>query len=320
MTDSYDGNVEELSKELNKPNKQKQSTESSFTKFQLTNIKNFICYNQGEYAQYNFLVSRRHQELKEVLPKGDATDIKAKLNSLNEFVFTRVDAVFTKSFEILKKYFAGRNEKLPRVCVKCHDDKKNIVDFCRDRQDYLNMPYHISANTGFNEVYRTGRAYQNNNIPKAAHDGSYKNPRLHSGAVRIYFKTLRFPTRGEDTSWRDCWNPTIEASSKNAPPLESCYKSTLIVPMTLLNNELDDEFKKHFKIEKKQADDEKPRAIWGYLCFDHPEIDYFTEGDEALGYVFADILSLYLITQLTYTEYSKTYISAKKEVEDAKAS
>lgn len=290
-----------------------------YPKHVLTNTKEFICYNQGEYAQYNFLVSLRHQALKEALPKGNKTDIKAKLDSLDKFVFERAEASFISSFDIIKKCFVGRHEKLPRVCVKLHDDKKNIVDFCRDRQDYSNKPYHISVNTGFDEVYKTGLAYTNNDIPKGARDGLYKNPRLHHGSVKNYFRTMKFTVKGAfefDKAWIDCWNPTTEEDYETTSPPESCYKSTLIVPMTLLNNNLSEEFKGHFKIDKKQvvAVDRDPRAIWGYLCFDHPATDYFIEDDEALGYIFADTLSLYLITQLTYTEYSKTYISAKKEV------
>lgn len=301
---------------LNVDKKSPDPKESAQFSVTIPLLKEFICYNQGEYAQYNFLVSRRHQELKVALSKGAKTDIETKIDTLDKFVFTQAEAVFTKNFEIIKKCFSGRNEKLPRICVKCHNDKKQIVDVFRDRQAYLNNPYRISDNTGFNEVYKTGRAYQNNDIPRAAREGRYKNPRLHSGAVKNYVLSKSFSTRGDDVNWINCWNPIVEEDSQTQPKPESCYKSTLIVPMTLLNNELNDEFKGAFKIDNKQVDvvDEKPRAIWGYLCFDHPERDYFIESiDGALGYIFADTLSLYLITQLTYTEYSKTYISAKKE-------
>jgi len=314
MTDAS-ANSESIRKKSLDP---KQSTQDPHNISLLTNTKDFICYNQGEYAQYNFLVSLRHQKLKKARSKDD---IKAKLDSLNKFVFSQADAVFTKNFEIIKKFFSERDKELPRVCVKCHDDKKQIVDVFRDRQAYINKPYHISDNTGFNEVYKTGEAYLNNDIPRTAMKGLYKNPRLHIGAAKNYIVSKSFSPQGPDTTWNNCWNPTIEAGTETPSPAESCYKSTLIVPMTLLNNELSDEFKVAFKIDKKQVDlvDEKPRAIWGYLCLDHVERDYFKKDmDAALGYIFADMLSLYLITKLTYTEYSKTYISKKKEVEDVK--
>jgi hypothetical protein len=44
------------------------------------------------------------------------------------------------------------------------------------------------------------------------------------------------------------------------------------------------------------------------LCFDHPKENYFDEDkDVSVGYVFADILSLYVFVRLIYTEMSKTY-------------
>lgn len=49
------------------------------------------------------------------------------------------------------------------------------------------------------------------------------------------------------------------------------------------------------------------RTIFGYLCFDHVEEEFFTEVDIDIGYIFADMLSLYFIARATYTELSHTF-------------
>jgi len=53
---------------------------------------------------------------------------------------------------------------------------------------------------------------------------------------------------------------------------------------------------------------EDARTIFGYLCFDHVEENYFNDDiDIDVGYIFADIISLYMVTRSIYTELSTTY-------------
>lgn len=88
------------------------------------------------------------------------------------------------------------------------------------------------------------------------------------------------------------------------------YKSTLIVPMTLWNNDLSEEFKELVNL------DNVDRTIFGFLCFDHVDADYFDEeNDVALGYVFADILSMYIFARLIYMESSKTFSDRRRLVQ-----
>ncbi|MCD4754916.1 MAG: hypothetical protein K8R75_03825 [Deltaproteobacteria bacterium] len=83
--------------------------------------------------------------------------------------------------------------------------------------------------------------------------------------------------------------------------------------MTLWNNDLTDEFKKLINLENVE------RTIFGFLCFDHVETDYFDEEtDVLLGYVFADLISLYIFSRLVYVEISKTFGNVEKHLTDAK--
>ena len=82
----------------------------------------------------------------------------------------------------------------------------------------------------------------------------------------------------------------------------NCYKSTLIIPLTLWNNKLAKLFVEKFNMKDVE------RTIFGYLCFDHIETYYFYEDfDVNAGYIFADLLSLYLLTYIIYIEQSTTY-------------
>jgi len=65
--------------------------------------------------------------------------------------------------------------------------------------------------------------------------------------------------------------------------------------MTLWNNDLSEEFKELVNLENVD------RTIFDFLCFDHVDVNYFDEeGDVALGYVFADIVSMYIFARLIY--------------------
>ena len=60
---------------------------------------------------------------------------------------------------------------------------------------------------------------------------------------------------------------------------------------------------------------EVDRTIFGFLCFDHVDENYFDqENDVSVGYVFADLLSMYVFTRLIYMEISKTYSKIEKRL------
>jgi len=71
-----------------------------------------------------------------------------------------------------------------------------------------------------------------------AKQGQYRNPR---------FDVAEYENSGD-------WNSAWKAHNLQSPAIEStCYKSTLVAPMTLLNAKLDTEFLSRF-----------PDSDWGY--------------------------------------------------------
>ena len=145
--------------------------------------------------------------------------------------------------------------------------------------------------------------YLCNNIPKALSEGNYKNARLDKDAFEEQLE--KFPTGDmSDDEWVRCWHKLsfLRKGEKVFPPIQMCYRSTLVIPMSLLTKNLRQEFIEHFKV-----DSDAERIVFGFLCFDHPEAGFFEDSDVHFGYIVADFLSLYLIQQLLYTDYSSVY-------------
>lgn len=280
-------------------------------------IKKIVCYNQGAYAQYSFLASEIHKKLKTELYKStkDKKQIEIACNELEEHLYLGIRNACKFNFEFISEYFSLKNNRSKtRVCVKANSGEDNVSDIFRNgRNTYGAMVYPIANNTGFKEVSESGLPFICNNIPEYSANKLYYNPRLKQEKVKIYYKKYG-PGNNEpdfiDPNWIKCWKPLVPKKGEIVPPRpDECYKSTLIIPMTFLGNQLESGFKKHFNINR----DIPGKAIYGYLCFDNKLYDFFNEDiDINFGIIMADILSLYMVINLTYADYSQTYSYAKK--------
>lgn len=273
-------------------------------------LKDFICYNQGKYIEYEFLIGERHKALKTELSKHDFSIeiLRSCWQKLISYIGDQLTVISKANFDryLVQYYDLTIRSNIPvRICIKgARGDK--IVDLLRheDRRYYTDE-HPVKANTGFQYVYDNGTYYLCDDIPKEARRGFYVNPRLRDSCARNYKISWRDRlSRDEiDHNWCNCW----EVDSKIPHWQNSCYKSTLIIPMTLINNELGDEFKGGFFIRPPAVN----RIIWGFLCFDHPTTRYFAIPDDwRVGYIFADILSLYFISAHIHTTRSKTWLKA----------
>lgn len=270
-------------------------------------IKNGVCLNQGEISQYSYLSSILHRNLKEEFNSEHISkeNISNALEALINYLNRNFNRVSEENFNILHKYFKKRSPLKPRICVKANYGK-NIIELFRDSAvDYI-AEYPIETNTGFEYVHNNGTYYLCNNIPEQAKSGRYKNPRLNHDMVKTYQPKFFNKLKNDgniDKNWISCW----DHSNPQKPSLYSAYKSTLIIPLTLKNNQLSDIYKKLTNIGNID------RTIFGFLCFDHIESNYFKESlDVEIGYIFADLLSLFLIQRLNYTSSSNTFINAIK--------
>lgn len=282
-----------------------------------TQINNFICFNQGIYADYSFMAGRYHKKIKEEMKKNERDILVLKNHCIN--LKNHLYGNFVKTCEEsyskhIKSFFEGRSPYFVRMTVKGCGANNKIVDLFRLHYEYFTA-YSPEENKGFEHVQNRGSYYLCNNIPQSAADDNYFNPRLMNDKVRTYMKDLQQNNIKDDIErWKHCWIPNKKGNDIVDPSPESCYKSTLIIPITLMNNEgLSGEFRNHFHIpDAPRSPDEIARAVYGLLCFDHREANFFIEEiDVKIGYIIADIMSLYLVDLLNYMDYSDTFEKAR---------
>ena len=264
-------------------------------------IQRAVCLNQGEYLQYTFITAEKHRKLKDAFRK-DKSDLKS-ISFLTKELMDYINGKFyentRENFKLLHAYYQGRKGPNPRICIKGSfkmNDKSSVVSVFRDRMVDYDSDSEIEKNHGFYSIYKNGMYFLENDIPNATAKGRYFNPRLNKECVRNY---LGYDKGEKIKKWSRCW------AGEGKDP-SSYYKSTLIVPMTLWNNKVTDEFKDLVNMDKVD------RTIFGFLCFDHADENYFDEeNDVSVGYVFADIMSMYVFTRLVYMEISKTFSSVE---------
>lgn len=297
-------------------------------------VQSCVCFNQGAYIQYEFLSGRYHRNLKDFLRHSwpslfrdaDASSLKSitdddviravedvhdervfqelhhKVNVLDNFLNRSLYSAVRENIAFMHTAISAQRRHSsipPRVCVKLNTSMNGedaVVDFIRDQYSSPQDPSLIRENTGFLHIRNTGKYFSCPNIPAAAQIGQYKNPRLLSLAVEA-FDAKKRPSRTPDPRWIKCW----ASDGISSPHPLSCYKSTIIIPSTLLNNNLDDEFIESFSLESVD------RAIFAYLCADHISANYFSDYDTNIGYVIADFLSIYFFKRFQMISHSASY-------------
>lgn len=249
------------------------------------------------------------------------TELEAKCKKLETYLDDGQTEAIGINYNHMLDYFHGRAKHPPRITIKGYQNGR-ICDIYRKNPEY-NNEFRPESNTGFKHVRDTGQWYLCNDIPAASASGDYLNPRLVKERAQEYIAGIQNKGGHNHKKWIECWVANSGEFSPQPPSAESCYMSTLIIPMTLLNNQgLSHEFRNHFNIPRPNADKQDiQRAVYGCLCFDHREVGYFNDNtdmnlnkDICMGYVFADLLSLYIIANLNYLEYSKTYHLVKSSL------
>lgn len=317
-------------------------------------LREVVCYNQGATSQYIFLASEFHRKLKDVVltvnetESRDIPDIKLRQiyerkMALDDFLLTWMLSAFDKNITFLNQYFnldvrSRVSAEPPRICVKTNfppaghkgeslpANSEMIITLARSSKVFYSSEATLHDNTGFKSIKGGGKTkdggkyYISNNIPLATKGGKYTNPRLRSNAGDVY----KLPSKWQsfcsfftkcsiDEEWVHCWEGGESDKS-------SCYKSTLIVPMTLRGTpHMDKNFIRLFNTQEFDMENVE-RLIFGYLCFDHFGTNFFHEvRDVNIGYILADLMSLYLLTDFIYEKRSSTYQKAKRIIADNSA-
>lgn len=295
-------------------------------------IQKTICYNQGAYIQHSFMGAEKHKEMKRVFYEmfkdknveknierlRSDSDLAVKTKSFIDFMNYGLYENVVKNFEFIQAYFMERDDVMPRICIKgrfktLYGEEENILTIFRDRAvDYIS-DYDSFRNSALRYTLEEGSYYLQNNIPKAILNDSYYNSRIDYAKIENLVRLSKSKYMAEqklNKEWSGYWKDYSVDKDKSA-----FYKSTLVIPMTLWNNEsITRNFVKKVAEKDRKANIKSvDRYIFGMLCIDHVKKDYFVEEyDMRWGYMFADILSLYLFNRMVYTEISETFYDIEK--------
>ncbi len=66
-----------------------------------------------------------------------------------------------------------------------------------------------------------------------------------------------------------------------------------------------------FRVRFTRSSLDYGNLLLGFLCVDSHSANFFEEGDKKIGYIFADVLSLFLILNMSLLEHSRAYQKAK---------
>lgn len=282
-------------------------------------FRKLTCFNQGRTIQQWCMASWMHRSLKDTLVlaqesrnESSLARLREERTALQDYLCSSLQEAATRNFEILQEHFAHRLEstaqkdpKKPRICLKGFaetgvDNAVSVVDIQRENGQPFGEQVWQHENSGFHHVVTTGTPFLCNDL--AAPDVSYKNPRLLDQKVDELRRSLKTQSKVEVTAidWQMCWKDGHRNQS-------SCYRSTLIIPLTLKHNGLAEAFFTRFG-----GGIHNERIIYGALCFDHVDPHFFRDDDVDVGYIAADWLSLYLLSQINYTTGSGSYDQSGK--------
>jgi hypothetical protein len=293
-------------------------------------LKEVIRHNQGRLADYYFLSNSKHKKLKDKFSEvssslnpsdEDLEDLGSSRNELEKYLAETFRSICKENFDFLKNLYAHKctGTRHPRICVKAMTDDK-IITMARDQYTAFDFDgFKADENTAFKYIKHTGDKYICHDIPKAVAEDRYENLRIYRDSVIKYKRPswfrrliLRYTT-DEDCIWQSCWRRTESplTGENLLSETSSCYKSTLVIPMTFVggggSSALSSEFQDHFEITFNTRTNDSKLTI-GFLCFDHINLHFFDENEDVdLGYIFADLLSLYMIQFLNCTNYSSVF-------------
>jgi hypothetical protein len=293
-----------------------------------------VTLNQGAFLDFSHLAHERHRQLRKTIDdstlahsrQSRQTRLRANFKSLISFMDQRFGTVAGQNFKLLGEYFAGRSDVGPRMSIMGNwqgaDKSVCVGPLVRNDQVDYDSVIDAAKNTGFDSVIKSGAYYLNNNIVKTALNGRYRNPRFDYDAIGLIQQQIEAAASGIASTvtprvWRNLWKGSTEHDDPRI-----FYQSTLIVPLTLRNENLSAEFNHSLstRLDRHTGDRsaiaKHEQSILGFLCFDHPDIDYFhPEHDVNTAYVFATLLSMYVLERITLTTLSETYQASKQLLE-----
>jgi hypothetical protein len=238
-------------------------------------VRSIISYNSQELSQYHFLALKHHNHLKNELLEMRGDDVSEIKKELDGHV-----EYLTKTLHKVASYNFKYLERY-------FSDRSKVAPIITLRLfkegRYLNT---IASNSAFQNISLGYQIDKNTAFAHIVHTGTYF-----------------------------LCNDIDKATSRRTYLSEEqlTYRSSVAVPLVLVNNALDESFSQMLNIEEIE------KTIFGVLTVDHPTKNYFNEEDIGVLSIVSELLTNFLVVYNMFTEFSQTYHKSVKLAGDDSA-
>jgi len=277
----------------------------------MESIRDFICYNQKQIIKFEYVISNLHKDFKNIFyseaSKEETTEAYDKLH-VDSFIL--MEKIFQDNMQFINNTL-GLMDKDLRFTIKIINNE-HVTDIFRNHEiNTLFYESKYSDNSAFSEIMDNEKKYfYCDDLHQLFLENKYKNPRLKSNTRELL--------EVEKKKWKDCWTNYDQSFEEKT----SYYNSSLVIPMSITSeneNINEDFYKAFFEQNSDSSISSKTRSIWGFVCFDSKETNYFKNLEYIdfldLSFIISDILSIYLVYFYNYTTTSKTIIEYEKSLE-----
>lgn len=275
----------------------------------MNTLNEFICYNQKHIIKFEYEISELHKKFKESFNGKEPTDrINELYENLNIQSFMLMEKIFQKNLEYISNSIGFKDDNL-RTTIKIVNERNTIDIFRSHKNKKLFNECSYIQNTAFQEIIDDNKKlFICDNLEELFKRGKYKNPRIDNEKSKLFLQ--------DKISWEDCWISYDDEDNN------SYYQSTLVIPMSITNDEIEEEgifYNNYFSKNNVNKLANKTRVIWGFLCLDSKQKGYFEQIKDIcnpidLGFIISDILSIYLIFFYNYTSASETIQKYEKNL------
>lgn len=279
-----------------------------------------LCSFQLRYTNYQFSASRHHLNFKTAVKDQNSAEQDC-LEKLENFMLHGLSSLYGDIADDIQKYFSHthKHRVKPRVTLYMVDEDSKLVPIAMlPRDNESDSLKRVEEYSSFIEVKDRGIPYLSNNLPNSIKKkDKYLHPELNVTKIKenysLSIKDMKLFARIRNNwpwfrrTWVDkSWNEM--AYNPFTPD-----KSHLVVPVTYRahadKNKLDSGLVSILQLP------DNGRSILGFIRIDHPATFYFDNGpvesfeniDVNVMYVYADALSLALVTYMMYTRGSSSY-------------
>lgn len=286
---------------------------------QLTEIFRLnLCGFQLRYTNYQFSASRHHLNFKVAVKEKNSTE-RQSFETLDSFMGRGLSSLFGDVADDIQKYFylTHKHRVKPRVTLYMVDEASKLVPIAMlPRDNESDSLKSVEEYSSFTEVKDEGIPYLSNNLAKSIKKAdNYLHPELNVKKIKESYnlpnKDMKLLARIRNNWFRESCNDKSWDEMAYHPFYPD--KSHLVLPITYRahadKNKLDSGLVSILQLP------DNGRSILGFIRIDHPAAFYFDNGsvnsfeniDVNAMYIYADALSLALVTYMMYTKGSSSF-------------